>query len=60
VEGFLERVQGFVEWLADGANWARAMGEVSYLNRCRSYHEGTYLYDASPANHITDAIPSQP
>jgi hypothetical protein len=28
VEGFLERIRGFVEWLADGGNWGREVGEV--------------------------------
>ena len=28
VELFLERIRGFVEWLADGANWERVVGEV--------------------------------
>ena len=28
VELFLERIRGFVEWLADGENWERVVGEV--------------------------------
>ena len=31
VEGFLEQVKGFVEWLAEGGNWGREVREVALM-----------------------------